>query len=174
MDLSKILSISGRPGLYKVVSQAKNAVIVESVIDKKRFPAFAHERMSSLEEISIFTTGEDRPLKDVLKAFHEKLGGKEAVDPKAGDAPLMKQFGEIVPDYDPDRVYISDIRKMVSWYNLLLANDLLDFTEEPEAEKPAEAPEEKKAEEAGTEGEKPEAPAKPKKKPASKPKKEEE
>lgn len=130
MDLSKILSISGRPGLFKVVSQSKNAVIVESIIDKKRFPAFAHERMSSLEEISIFTTGEDLPLKDVLKAFHEKLEGKPAVDPKAGDAALLKQFGEIVADYDPDRVYISDIRKMVSWYNLLLSNELLDFTEE--------------------------------------------
>lgn len=135
MDLSKILSISGRPGLYKVISQSKNAVIVESVIDKKRFPAFAHERMSTLEEISIFTTGEDRPLKDVLKAFHEKLEGKPAVDPKAGDAALLKQFGEIVADYDPDRVYISDIRKMVSWYNLLLSNELLDFTEEVAGEK---------------------------------------
>jgi len=161
MDLSKILSISGRPGLYKVVSQSKNAVIVESITDKKRFPAFAHERMSSLEEISIFTTGEDRPLKDVLKAFHEKLEGKPAVDPKAGDAELLKQFGEIVADYDPDRVYISDIRKMVSWYNLLLANELLDFTEEIEntggTEEKTEDAEEK-------------VPEKPKKKTPAKPK----
>ncbi len=173
MDLSKILSISGRPGLYKVVSQAKNAVIVESVLDKKRFPAFAHERMSSLEEISVFTTGEDRPLKDVLKAFHEKLEGKEAVDPKAGDAPLLKQFGEIIPDYDPDRVYISDIRKMVAWYNLLVTNGLLDFTEEPEAEKPADTAE-NPAEDAADAAGQTEVPAKPKKKPAAKPKKEEE
>lgn len=164
MDLSKILSISGRPGLYKVVSQSKNAVIVESITDKKRFPAFAHERMSSLEEISIFTTGEDKPLKDVLKAFHEKLEGKPATDPKAGEAELLKQFGEVVADYDPDRVYISDIRKMISWYNLLLANDLLDFSEPAEEEKKEEAPSEGKEVNAETA-------EKPKKKAASKPKK---
>jgi Domain of unknown function (DUF6852)/Domain of unknown function (DUF5606) len=132
MDLSKILSISGRSGLFKVISQGKNAVIVESLTDKKRFPAFGHERMSSLEEISIFTTGEDRPLKDVLKAFHDKLEGKPGPESKTADAELMKMFGEIVPDYDPDRVYISDIRKMFAWYNLLLTNDILDFTEEKE------------------------------------------
>jgi hypothetical protein len=134
MDLSKILSISGRSGLYKVISQSKNAVIVESLTDKKRFPAFGHERMSSLEEISIFTTGEDRPLKDVLKAFHDTLEGKPAVDPKEGDTELLKQFTGIVPDYDPARVYVSDIRKMVSWYNLLVVNNLLDYTEEKEEE----------------------------------------
>jgi hypothetical protein len=164
MDLSKILSISGRPGLYKVVSQSKNAVIVESIIDKKRFPAFAHERMSSLEEISIFTTGEDRPLKDVLKSFFETLEGKPAVDPKAGDDPLMKQFGEIVPDYDPDRVYISDIRKMVAWYNLLLDNNLLDFTEEVAEDNKEEITN------AEVKEEKTEIAEKPKKKPTPKPK----
>jgi hypothetical protein len=161
MDLSKILSISGRGGLYKVVSQSKNAVIVESLTDRKRFPAFGHERMSSLEEISIFTTGEDKPLKDVLKAFHEKLEGKPALDPKAGDTELVKQFGEIVPDYDPDRVYHSDIRKMISWYNLLVANEILDFTEEKEEVLNTENPEIKE-----------EVAEKPKKKPAAKTKKE--
>ena len=150
MDLSKILSISGRGGLFKVVSQSKNAVIVESLVEKKRFPAFGHERMSSLEEISIFTTGEDRPLKDVLKAFHDKLEGKPAVDPKTGDAAMLKQFGEIVPDYDPDRVYVSDIRKVVAWYNLLLENGMLDFTEEEkEEEEKSVAEETKTAEDPG-------------------------
>jgi hypothetical protein len=162
MDLSKILSISGRPGLFKVISQGKNAVIVESLVDKKRFPAFGHERMSSLEEISLFTTGEDRPLKDVLKAFHEKLEAKPAIDPKTGDPELLKQFGEIVPDYDPDRVYVSDIRKIFSWYNLLLSNDILDFSEEK-------AEEEKKEEPENTEGSevKEEVTEKPKKKTSS-------
>ncbi len=141
MDLSKILSISGRSGLFKVISQGKNAVIVESLVDNKRFPAFGHERMSSLEEISLFTTGEDRPLKDVLKAFFEKLEGKPASDPKSADAALLKTFGELVPDYDPDRVYISDIRKIFSWYNLLLENQMLDFTEE-KAPEPEEVKEE--------------------------------
>ena len=132
MDLSKILSISGRSGLFQVVSQAKNAVIVESLTDKKRFPAFGHERMSSLEEISIFTTGEDRPLREVLKAFYDKYEGKPAIDAKSDNAALKKAFEEAVPDYDSERVYISDIKKMIAWYNQLAENNLLDFSEEEE------------------------------------------
>ncbi|MCK9203040.1 MAG: DUF5606 domain-containing protein [Bacteroidales bacterium] len=136
MDLSKILSISGKPGLYKVVSQAKSAVIVESLIDNKRFPAFGHEKISSLEEISIFTTGEDKSLKEVFKSFHQKLEGKPAPDPKVDNNTLKKFFLEMVPDFDTERVYVSDIRKMVSWYNMLLEKDMLDFTgpEEPQKE----------------------------------------
>jgi hypothetical protein len=132
MDLSKILSIAGRNGLFKVVSQAKNAVIVESLNDGKRFPAFGHEKMSSLKEISVFTTGEDIALIEVFKAFHEKLQGKPAIDHKSDNALLKKFFLEMVPDYDQDRVYVSDIKKMVSWYNTLLEHELLDFTEEKE------------------------------------------
>jgi hypothetical protein len=135
MDLSKILSISGRSGLFQVVSQAKNAVIVESLTDKKRFPAFGHERMSSLEEISIFTTGEDRPLKEVFKAFFNKYEGKPAIDAKSDNISLKKAFEEVVPDYDAERVYISDIKKMIAWYNQLAENNLLDFTEEEEEKK---------------------------------------
>jgi hypothetical protein len=138
MDLSKILSIAGKNGLFKVVSQAKNAVIVESLNDGKRFPAFGHEKISSLEEISVFTTGEDRQLKEVFRAFHEKLEGKAAIDAKSDNNSLKKFFLEMVPDFDQDRVYVSDIKKMVSWYNTLVEKELLDFTEEkqenPEAE----------------------------------------
>ncbi len=137
MDLNKILSIAGKSGLYKVVSQAKSAVIVESIGDNKRFPAFSHEKMSSLEEISVFTTGEDLPLKDVFKAFHQKLDGKPGIDPKAENKELMKFFLEMVPEFDSERVYASDIRKMVSWYNMLLEKDLLDFNE-PGEDKPEE------------------------------------
>ena len=85
MDLSKILSIAGKNGLFKVISQGKNSVIVESLIDNKRFPAFAHEKMSSLEEISVYTTGDDKPLKDIFKTFFEKLEGKPAIDHKSGN-----------------------------------------------------------------------------------------
>lgn len=140
MDLTKILSISGKSGLFKVVSQAKSAVIVESLTDNKRFPAFGHEKISSLEEISIFTTGEDRPLKEVFKVFYTRLEGKPAPDSKGDPALLKKFFLEMVPDLDADRVYLSDMRKMVSWYNMLLDKELLDFTEtEPavEEEKPS-------------------------------------
>jgi len=130
MDLSKILSISGKSGLFKVLSQGKNSVIVESLSDRKRFPVFGHEKMSTLEEISVFTTGEDLPLKDVFRSFHEKLEGKTAIDPKAENSALKKFFLEMAPDFDQDRVYVSDIRKIVSWYNSLLENGLIDFTEE--------------------------------------------
>jgi len=132
MDLSKILSISGKPGLYQVVSQAKNAVIVESLPDKKRFPAFGNEKISSLEEISIYTTGEDLPLKELLKTLFGKLEGKPAPDPKSDPAKLKDFFLEAVPEYDQERVYLSDIKKILNWYNILLENDLLDFTTEEE------------------------------------------
>ena len=143
MDLTKILSISGKHGLFQVVSQLKNAVLVESLIDKKRFPAFAHEKISSLKEISVFTTGEDKPLRDVLKTMHEKYEGKPAIDPKTDDKTLKSFFLEVVPDYDQERVYISDIKKIVGWYNLLAENNMLDFTE-PE-EKPGDEAVEKEA-----------------------------
>ncbi len=137
MDLSKILSIAGKGGLFKVVSQGKNSVIVESLQDKKRIPAFGHEKISSLEEIAVFTNGEDMPLKDVFKAIFEKMDGKEAIDHKSDNAALKKFFLEIIPDYDQERVYVSDIKKIINWYNLLILHELLDFTEpEPETEKP--------------------------------------
>jgi hypothetical protein len=144
MDLSKILSISGKPGLYMVVSQMKNAVLVESLIDKKRFPAFAHEKISSLQEISIFTDGEDRPLKEVLKAIHEKQEGKVIAQAGGDNKALLGYFIEVVPDYDREKVYVSDIKKVLNWYNLLLENDLLDFSEKEE-----ETPQESVAEEGG-------------------------
>ena len=132
MDLSKILSISGKSGLYKVVSQLKNAVLVESIIDNKRFPAFAHEKISSLEEIAVFTATEEKPLKDILKAIYEKQEGKPAPESKSDNKVLQAFFLEVVPDYDTERVYVSDIRKIIGWYNLLAEHNLLDFTEKEE------------------------------------------
>jgi hypothetical protein len=140
MDLSKILSIAGKNGLFKVISQGKNTVIVESLVDGKRFPAFGHEKMSSLEEISVFTTGEDKALKEVFRAFFEKLEGKPAIDHKSDNNTLKKFFLEMVPDFDQERVYVSDIRKMVSWYNMLIGHNLLDFSETAEVtETPSES-----------------------------------
>jgi hypothetical protein len=141
MDLSKILSIAGKNGLFKVITQGKNAVIVESLIDGKRFPAFGNEKISSLEEISVFTTGDDIPLKNVFKALFEKLEAQPTQHAKSDNATIKKFFLTMVPEYDQDRVYVSDMKKMLAWYNLLLENQLLDFTEEPEA-KDEDAPEE--------------------------------
>ncbi|MBR5081299.1 MAG: DUF5606 domain-containing protein [Bacteroidales bacterium] len=149
MDLSKIVSISGKPGLYVVKSQAVGRLIVESVIDGKCTPAFARDRMSSLEEISIFSTDEDRPLKEVFKMIHEKMGDKVDFDfKKASNDELREKFAFVMPDYDEDAVYPSDMRKVFAWYQMLMDKNLLDFTEEEaqpeaEAENAAEAPAEK-------------------------------
>ena len=139
MDLTKIVTISGKPGLYQIKSQAIGRIILESLIDGKSVPAFANDRMSSLEEISIFSTDEDRPLKDVFKMINEKMGEKVDFDfKKASNDQLRAKFLEVMPDYDQDAVYPSDMKKVFAWYQLLMDKNLLDFTEEPEA-----APEEK-------------------------------
>ena len=149
MDLSTIVSISGKPGLYVVKSQAVGRLIVESVVDGKCSPAFARDRMSSLEEISIFSTDEDRPLKEVFKMIHEKMGDKVDFDfKKASNDELREKFAFVMPDYDEDAVYPSDMRKVFAWYQMLMDKNLLDFTEEEaqpeaEAENAAEAPAEK-------------------------------
>ncbi len=130
MDLSKILAISGRHGLFKMINQTKNGIIVESLTDGKRSTAFAHERISSLEEISIFTTGEDMPLKDIFKKIHEKLEGGTVIDPRSENINLKEYFAELVPEYDQDRVYASDIKKLLTWYITLAELKMLDFTEE--------------------------------------------
>jgi hypothetical protein len=142
MDLSKIVSISGRPGLFQIKSQAIGRIIVESLIDGKCTPAFANDRMSSLEEISIFSVEEDRPLKEVFKGIHEKMGDKVDFDvKKASNDELRAKFLEVMPDYDQDSVYPSDMKKVFLWYQLLMDKNLLDFTEEPETA-PEEKPEE--------------------------------
>ncbi len=133
MDLSKIVSISGKPGLYVIKSQAIGRLIVESVIDGKCSPAFARDRMSSLEEISIFSTDEDRPLKDVFKMIHEKMGDKVDFDyKKAAPEQLREKFAFVMPDYDEEAVYPSDMKKVFAWYQMLIDKNLLDFTEEEE------------------------------------------
>lgn len=138
MDLTKILSIAGKPGLHLNVGQTKSGLIVESLADGKRFPAFAHEKMSSLAEISIFTTDEDASLIDVLKNISEKYEGKPAINPASSGDELRAFMKEVLPNYDADRVYTSDIKKLLSWYNQLAEKEMLDFTEEPAEEVKAE------------------------------------
>ncbi len=146
MDLSKILSIAGKPGLYKLAGEAKNNLVVESLTDGKRMPAFAHERISSLQEISIYTTGEDLPLHDALKMVYEMTGGKPVENPKKMSSDRLKElFKQAIPDYDEDSVYVSDMKKVFTWYNLLLEKGMLDFSEEEKAEKTEGKEEEKPA-----------------------------
>ncbi|CAN5433798.1 DUF5606 domain-containing protein [soil metagenome] len=132
MDISNIISMTGMPGLYKVIAQSKNGVIVESLIDKKRFPAFASNSISTLEDISIYTTGDDLPIKEVYKKIFEKEKAGPCIDPKASDEKAMRAYIElVVPEYDKDRVHVSDLRKLFSWYNILQKEGLLS-AEEPE------------------------------------------
>ena len=147
MELSKILSISGKPGLYLMVGEAKNNLIVESLIDGKKTPSFAHDRVSTLKEISIYTDTEDVPLEEVFKGIFDYTDGKLVENPKksSGDT-LKKTFAEILPNYDRDAVYVSDIKKIFTWFNLLLEKELLDFSEEPEAKSTEESKEEVKEE----------------------------
>ena len=124
-----------------VKSQAVGRLIVESVIDGKCMPAFARDRMSSLEEISIFSTDEDRPLKEVFMMIHEKMGDKVDFDyKKATPDQLREKFAVVMPDYDEEAVYPSDMKKVFTWYQMLVDKSLLDFTEEPEDKE--ESPEE--------------------------------
>ncbi|MFM7595545.1 MAG: DUF5606 domain-containing protein [Flavobacteriales bacterium] len=131
MDLKGIISISGRPGLFKIVTQGKSNVIVESLIDKKRFPAFASEKISSIEDISIFTYDEDVKLTEVFSSLLTLNEGKEGINHKVDEPVLRKTFEGILPNYDIDRVYLSDIRKVFQWYNLLLKEGLLTVETEP-------------------------------------------
>lgn len=144
MDLSKIVAISGKPGLFKMLSQTKNGLVVEAIADGKKFTAFSHERVSTLEEISIYTDEEDKPLKDILKAIFEVQEGKEAISHKSGNEELKSFFEKAVPDYDRDNVYVSDMKKVINWYNILHAHNMLEFDEE-NTDRQAEAAEEKAA-----------------------------
>jgi hypothetical protein len=128
MDLKEILSVSGKPGLFKTIAQTKTGVIIESLSDGKRIQAFASDKISSLGEISIFTTDEDMPLREVFRLIREKNGEQPAPDFKSDDSALKAFFATIVPDYDHERVYTSHMRKLVQWYNLLIANGITDFT----------------------------------------------
>ncbi|MDD3166468.1 MAG: DUF5606 domain-containing protein [Bacteroidales bacterium] len=132
--LKKIVSISGKPGLYKVLSQAKNMLIVESISDKKRMPAHAADKVVSLGDISMYTQTDDKPLSEILEAMKElEKAAVASIDPKSDAESLRSYFARLVPDFDRERVYPTDIKKLIQWYNLLISSGYTDFTEEVEA-----------------------------------------
>ena len=134
--LKTILSISGKPGLFKLISQAKNMLIVESLQTGKRQPAYAHEKIISLGDIAIFTDEEDVPLSEVLNAIKEKENGaKVTLDIKKADNETY--LAEVLPNFDRERVYPTDIKKLISWYNLLVETGNTDFVEEEKPQKDA-------------------------------------
>ena len=122
MELKEILAISGQPGLYKFVAQSVRGVIVESLLDGRRMNASANAKVSALSEISMFTEGEDIALADVFTTV-----GKEAISPKESPEKLKAAFAEVLPEYDRDRVHVSDIKKCFAWYNTLVGAGFTEF-----------------------------------------------
>ena len=148
--LKNILSISGKPGLYKLLSRGANMLVVESLVDQKRMPAYTRDKLVALSDISMFTTDEDMPLSEVLQRTGDKYAWKaiEGDIKKLDNAQLFTMFGEIVENFDRDRVYPTDVRKLFMWYNLLIQAGFTDFRDkEEETEDKAEVKEAPKVEE---------------------------
>jgi len=132
MELKDIISVPGMGGLHKVIANNKSGFIVESLADGKRSMVSATQRIMSLSEVAIYTTAEERPLRDIFRKLQETEGDKFSYNTKATDAELRDYFKKFVPDYDEDRVYVSDIRKVLNWFNLLKGK--IDFTREEQSE----------------------------------------
>lgn len=129
IDLTGIISISGQPGLFKVVAQSKNGIIVENLTDKKRIAISSTAKVSSLEDISMFTTGEDKPVREIMKNIFDKEKGGLAIDNKADDKAIAAYFEAVLPEYDKERVYTSNMRKLFNWYNTLQTTGNLKVAE---------------------------------------------
>ncbi len=135
IDLTGIISISGQPGLFKIVAQSKNGIIVEGLTDKKRLNVYASTKVSTLTDISMFTSADDKPIDAIMGAIFEKENGGLAIDGKADDKATEAYFAEVLPDYDKDRVYVSNMRKLFVWYNTLqTTGNLKEKTEEKEGD----------------------------------------
>jgi len=146
MDLTGIVSISGKPGLFKMVGQMKNGIIVESLDDGKRFPAHASHKVSALEDISIYGVEEDIPLSEIYDKLYELEGGQPSLESGASSDDMRTKLREVFADFDEDRVYVSDLKKLFKWYNLLLEKGLLTPAVEPVAEEEPAAAEEEQVE----------------------------
>ena len=150
MKIEEIITISGKPGLYQIISRSNNGLIAESLEDKKRFPVFASENVSAFSDISIYTNDDSVPLKEIFKKMHQKeKGGPAAIDPNADPESLKTYMGEILPDYDRDSVYVSHIKKLVKWYNLLEKSGVMEdlIKDEKSASEKVAKPKNKEAEE---------------------------
>ncbi len=136
--LTKILSVTGKPGLYKLISTNKNMNVVESLADGKRIPVYMHEKIVALSDVSIYTNEGDTPLRDVLKSIKEKeSGNKVTLGAKSSGKDYFNYLEEVLPNYNKESVYASDVKKIVSWYNILIENDI-DIEEEVKEEEGAE------------------------------------
>jgi len=136
--LKKILAISGHSGLFRLIAEPKNNIIVESLDTNKRIAVNSASKISLLDDIVIYTKTGETPLKEILKAIFDKENGGASIDPKLPEGKLKEYFESVLPDYDKDRVYTSDIKKMLLWYNILQEKNMLDFTEENSEENQSE------------------------------------
>jgi hypothetical protein len=131
MGLEKVLAISGKPGLYKLVTQTRGGFVAESLMDGKRLSISLQNNVSVLSEIAIYTLTEEVPLYKVLAKIKEKENSQpSSVGPKDGKDKLEEYFFDVLPDYDEDRVYASDIKKVLQWYNLLQKHDMFNLLDE--------------------------------------------
>ncbi len=149
MDLSKIISVTGKSGLFRVVAPGRQAIIAESLEDGKRIPVPTSVRVSSLDEISMFTTGDDEPLKNILSKLYENAKGGASADPKGDDATLWKTLTAALPTADKERIYPSDVRKLFLWYGQLLKAGIFTAKDEEKKEDDDKPKEEGKAKKAG-------------------------
>lgn len=133
MNLKGLIAISGKPGLFKVAAQGRNNIIVESLDSGKKFPAFASDKISALEDISIYTYEEDVPLVDVYSKLAEHANYEKSISHKENTENLKKELTAFLPDYDEDRVYPSDIKKIFQWYNILCEKGYVNRVEETAA-----------------------------------------
>ncbi|MBR5002296.1 MAG: DUF5606 domain-containing protein [Bacteroidaceae bacterium] len=137
--LKTILAISGKPGLYKLVSQGKNMLVVESLLNGKRTPAYNHEKIISLGDIAMFTDSDEVPLNEVFESMKQlENGAKASVSTKDSEKTLREYLGKVLPNFDRDRVYTADIKKLISWYNLLIENGYNNFEDQDTIEAEAE------------------------------------
>jgi hypothetical protein len=129
MKLDKVLSISGKPGLFELKTQTRGGFLAESLIDGKKIPVSMKNNVSILSEIAIYTYTEEIPLRNVFQKIFDKEEGKKSIDHKSAKKELTDYFSEILPEYDEDRVYPSDIKKVIQWYNLLISKEITDFSD---------------------------------------------
>jgi len=134
MSLEKILSISGKPGLYQLKAQTRSGFVAESLADGKKIAVNLRHNVSMLSEIAIYTTSDEIPLPEVFEKIFEKENGEKSMDHKESKGKLESYFAEILPEYDQDRVYSRDIKKIFQWYNLLIDNGITSFTDKEEKE----------------------------------------
>ena len=137
-ELEKVLSVAGKPGIFKLITGGRSTIIVESLVDGKRMPVHPTQKVSALGDITMFTYEEDVPLREIFIKAKAAFDGGPAPDPKSDGKVLRDAMKKILPDYDEERVYESDIRKLLTWYNILQAKDMLDFEEPQTGEETAE------------------------------------